>query len=164
MNILHICVFLLVSSYLVVSFPIIPKFVRWQRHCNYKESFKRILAKTNIPSSQNSLATQVHGNKLLFKVAILLDPTASGQMYGERAELHAINACRPITDIQMWTHIFFIISAILAANFRFYDMLVLLCVSTPLLKVVPPKFCLYMASFSCLWLQLSIWLYLKRCQ
>jgi len=62
----------------------------------------------------------------------LLHPGISGQLYGNRAQLHAKNARRPLTDPQVWTHIFFVFTAILAANNHFFGMLLLLCITTPL--------------------------------
>ena len=69
---------------------------------------------------------------LLSRVIELLHPGISGQIYGDRALLHAINARRPLTDPQVWTHIFFLSTTILAAINHFFGMLLLLCITTPL--------------------------------
>ena len=55
-----------------------------------------------------------------------------GHVYGNRKILHEMNVKRPLTDIQMWTHIFFIFPIALAPLLGFIDIFVLLSVSSTL--------------------------------
>jgi len=75
---------------------------------------------------------QLRKENILLQVANLLDPTSSGQVYGERKQLHLQSARRPLTDTHMWTHVFFGATIVLAGFYHFYEMIILLSITTPL--------------------------------
>eukprot|EP01041_Mallomonas_annulata_P007931 gene7931-16243_t len=76
--------------------------------------------------------TKLKRNDVAFsKIVSILGP-GTGQNHGGRPALHAQHARRPMNDVHMWTHIFFVFAGIFAASHQFYDMLALLSISTPL--------------------------------
>lgn len=56
----------------------------------------------------------------------------NGQIFGDRTELHDVNARRPLSDIQMWTHAFFIVDGVVAAMNSHYEVLLLTLITSPL--------------------------------
>ena len=62
----------------------------------------------------------------------LLKLTGKGQEFGERKSLHERNARRKWHDLQLTTHLCFLVSAWLALQNKVYDLFILLLLVTPL--------------------------------
>jgi hypothetical protein len=69
--------------------------------------------------------------RLLTQISRLLLP-GEGQSYGDRHALHAQGVKRAISDPQMWTHVFFVVSAVAAFRGGLMDLFVLLTTTTVL--------------------------------
>jgi hypothetical protein len=61
---------------------------------------------------------------------ILTQTTPPGQSYGIRKELHAENATRKLSDVMMWTHVFFVLGGVLAWVNGLFDLFVINAITT----------------------------------
>lgn len=116
-------------------------------HCRYNK-FGRINSKI-IQSINDNFILEVNKESIMdnqiplakneknsiknnFQLLINLLRPGDGQQFGTREKFHQMGLTRNILDPQIWTHSFFIIAALVANQYKVYDLLILLFIVTPL--------------------------------
>ena len=83
--------------------------------------------------SDGDLPTNGGGNPLIAKEIFRhLFYKGDGQTFGERSELHGADARRPLNDLQIWTHAFFILDFIISVQNMHLEVLLLTVITVPL--------------------------------
>ena len=69
---------------------------------------------------------------LTANVLDILFVPGNGQSYGRRSELHDVDARRSFSDPQIWTHAFFLLDGVLAAQYGHTEVMLLTLSTSPL--------------------------------